>query len=870
MTRTGAPKAGAWGLAAPRKNLAPTAWVGALRWCCFLLWIAACGDPDLPQVAVEAPPDAQDDAQDDAHDDAPSPDASEDALDLGDAGSDASEDALDLGDAGSDTSEDVLDLGDSGSDTSEDVLDLGDADSDAPTSDADAQDADADAQDASADADSDAGSDASADADADAGADADADADAGGEWPHVRPVNLGCVAPTRPPNAQGVRLTPVFLGLRFTYAVAALQAPGDSSRWYVVEQQGFIRAFDNVQGVNSSDIFLDLSERVACCGERGLLGMAFHPRFPADDRVFLFYTHLSQGNLYTRVSSMRLYADGVTYGLDPGSEEVLLDVLQPYSNHNGGTVAFGPDGFLYVGLGDGGSSGDPQSFGQDVDELLGSMLRLDVDAPAEGERYGIPADNPFAQGGGAPEIYAWGLRNPWKFSFDPVTGWLWAGDVGQNAYEEINLITLGGNYGWNVFEGDHCYRGSPLCDTLQAVPPILEYRHAPRASVTGGYVYRGQMLPEFVGRYLYGDYVTGQLWAASYDEGQGRWVSQELLDAGFNISSFAQDADGEVYALYYGANNVLYRVEPALPQDDRFPRLLSQTGCVRPEAPSEPAEGLIPYEINAPFWSDGADKERWLAVPEGSQLEVEPDGDLVLPVGAVTVKHFRLGGRLIETRLLVRHDDGGWAGYSYAWDEAQTDATLLDAELRREVGGQTWRHPSRAGCAACHNQAAGSTLGLELAQLDREARSFRGEPYDQLGAWAQTGLLRGGALPPTRALSLDPGAQDLGWRARSYLHSNCAYCHRPGGPGRGSFDLRASTPAAQAGFCDAEPEEGELGVEGARVVAPGDVERSLVWLRMARLDEARMPSSLSTVLDQEGLGLLQAWIESLGGCDDVE
>jgi hypothetical protein len=159
---------------------------------------------------------------------------------------------------------------------------------------------------------------------------------------------------------------------------------------------------------------------------------------------------------------------------------------------------------------------------------------------------------------------------------------------------------------------------------------------------------------------------------------------------------------------------------------------------------------------------------------------------------------------------------------------------------------------------------------LELAQLDREARSFRGEPYDQLGAWAQTGLLRGGALPPTRALSLDPGAQDLGWRARSYLHSNCAYCHRPGGPGRGSFDLRASTPAAQAGFCDAEPEEGELGVEGARVVAPGDVERSLVWLRMARLDEARMPSSLSTVLDQEGLGLLQAWIESLGGCDDVE
>ncbi|RYE84197.1 MAG: hypothetical protein EOO75_18420, partial [Myxococcales bacterium] len=382
-----------------------------------------------------------------------------------------------------------------------------------------------------------------------------------------------------------------------------------------------------------------------------------------------------------------------------------------------GMIAFGPDGRLYAGFGDGGNGGDPQGNGQKLTTLLGKMLRIDVDKEEGGKPYGIPSDNPFAQGGGEPEIFAYGLRNPWRWSFDRDTGDLWAGEVGQGKYEEVDIIKLGGNYGWNTMEGFHCYNAQ-TCDQTGLELPLIEYDHGVGLSITGGYVYRGKALPALVGRYLYADQVTGRLWASRTDPVTGAISGELMIETGLNPSSFGEGADGEVYVVNYGGS-IHKVVAKAAPGADAFPKKLSETGCVDPADPTKPAAGLIPYGVNAPFWSDGADKSRWLAIPDGTTIAVDADsGDFDLPNGSVVVKEFQLDGKRIETRLMVRHDDGAWAGYSYEWNDAGTDATYVPGGKKKVIGDQTWLYPSSAQCLQCHTQAAGRTLGLEVAQLN--------------------------------------------------------------------------------------------------------------------------------------------------------
>lgn len=360
------------------------------------------------------------------------------------------------------------------------------------------------------------------------------------------------------PAAAGtgaVALRPAFPALVFANPVAAHQPPGDRSRWFVVEQGGRVLLFPNDPGASATTVFADLRDRVVAGGELGLLGLAFHPGFGANGQVFLSYTGDPGGALVSRVSRFRAAAGGGA--LDAGSEEVLLTVDQPFSNHNGGQIAFGPDGFLYVGLGDGGAGGDPLGHGQNPSTLLGAILRIDVDAAAP---YGIPADNPFAAGGGRPEVYAWGLRNPWRWSFDRETGELWAGDVGQGQWEEVNRIVRGGNYGWNRREGAHCFR-TPDCDAAGLIDPVAEYSHAEGCSITGGYVYRGAALPQLLGTYVYGDYCSGRVWGLGPAAG-GRPAPRVLLESGLSISSFAEDLDGELYVLDH-AGGRLHRFVPA-------------------------------------------------------------------------------------------------------------------------------------------------------------------------------------------------------------------------------------------------------------------------------------------------------------------
>lgn len=312
-------------------------------------------------------------------------------------------------------------------------------------------------------------------------------------------------------------------------------------RLYVASQDG--RAWILDGGSVGGEPLVDLRDRVLSGGERGLLGIAVHPRFPDDPRAFVNYTD-ADGN--TVVSSLTANADGTR--LDPASERVILRVDQPFANHNGGAVAFGPDGYLYVSLGDGGSGGDPQGNGQSLETLLGKILRLDVDA---GEAaHGIPDDNPFADGGGRPEIWLSGLRNPWRMGFDRATGDLWIGDVGQNAWEEIDVARAGGgglNFGWNVMEGRHCF-GSRRCSEDGLVLPVTEYGHsAGNCTVIGGVVYRGTESPILRGGYLFADYCSGRIWAIEA-AGDGFREPVEVGNAGPGIAAFGEDAAGELYA----------------------------------------------------------------------------------------------------------------------------------------------------------------------------------------------------------------------------------------------------------------------------------------------------------------------------------
>ena len=345
----------------------------------------------------------------------------------------------------------------------------------------------------------------------------------------------------------GVRFERVFAGIPFDDPVF-ITHPGDGSdRLFVVEQRGVIVAVSESTPGEAAR-FLDISDRVNRGGsEEGLLGLAFDPAFAENGRFFVYYS--AAGPRRSVLSRFERLGDGA----NPDSELVILEVEQPYRNHNGGMIAFGPDGHLYVALGDGGSADDPQGNGQDPSTLLGSVLRIDVGNASEAQPYVAPPDNPFASDGrGRPEVWAYGLRNPWRFSFDRETGELWAGDVGQRQFEEIDVVRAGANYGWNTMEGAHCFERS-VCDPSGLTLPVAEYSHAQGCSVTGGYVYRGSAVPLLAGWYVYGDYCTGRIWAVPADGQQGL-EGVEIADSGFSVSSFGEDANGELYVIDYGGS----------------------------------------------------------------------------------------------------------------------------------------------------------------------------------------------------------------------------------------------------------------------------------------------------------------------------
>lgn len=706
---------------------------------------------------------------------------------------------------------------------------------------------------------------------------------------NARPSNLSCVAPAQPTTNASIAVAEAFPNLpTLVRPLALMQAPGDSSQWYVVEKDGRVRRFDNSPTVDTVDTFIDIRSAGgpvdvdSSANESGLLGMAFHPNYLVNRQVFLSYTVDDTSGTYeffSRVSRFTSTDNGLT--LDPNSEEVLLSVPQPFNNHNGGNILFGPDGFLYIGFGDGGSGGDPGDRAQNTNNLFGSILRIDVDG---GYPYAIPGSNPnFGNtlcdaGSGVtpcPEIYAWGFRNPWRWSFDSVTGDLWVADVGEDHYEEVDIVELGGNYGWRCREGAHDYNTTGNCPS-GLIDPIIELSHiqGDGASITGGFVYRGSAIPELIGRYVFSDYINGKIFASTSD-GQGGYEYEVLLDTSSYVASLAEDENGELLLADYLNGEIRRIVQSGGSSNNTIPNQLSATGCVNAIDATQPTAGLIPYDINAPFWSDGAQKERFYAIPDGTTIDIDADGDWLFPNGTVLMKNFRLNGELFETRLFMRHTNGEWGGYTYEWNQAGTDATRVVGGKTKTVQGQSWTYPSESQCMSCHTQAANFSLGIERAHLNRNMTYPSGVVANQLDTAEMIGMLSApledepenlpkfydltgiGTLPPT---------EDLEDASRSYLHSNCAGCHRPFGPTPSGMDLRYSTSFAGTNTCNVNPTSGSLGVPNAELISPGMAAESIIPNRMNRRDVHGMPPLASAVSDADGVALINQWINSLTSC----
>jgi len=737
--------------------------------------------------------------------------------------------------------------------------------------------------------------------------------------------------PRGPQNPIRVPQVPGSLGYRFTdflrfpveNPVALATPPGETGRLFIVEQRGCIVVVTNLAAPTRT-VFLDITRRTVSGGEQGLLGLAFHPRYAANGRFFVFRTQRTGPAgvqaLHDVLSEFRV-APGSPNAADPDSEIPLFRQPDDAPNHNGGDLHFGADGYLYVSVGDEGGGDDNFRNSQVIDrDLFAGVLRIDVDRrpgslpPNRDVRnsvhefsyttnYAIPPDNPFV---GATqflgravdparvrtEFWSVGLRNPWRMSFDRATGELWIGDVGQGAEEMVVLSRAGANHGWAFREGNRAgpRTGAPagfLTDpSFQYVRPVYTYLHGSGPmrgfSITGGVVYRGRRISPLHGAYLFADHVSGNVWSLHRSPAPGGAPRVTRLGAVSGVSAFGVDPrDGEVLLCQLGGGRVL-----RLEYSDQFvgeplPLTLSETGAFADLAALTPAPGVVPYEINLPFWSDGAFKRRWFALPGPDRfIDFATNGAWRTPPGTVWVKHFELEDiegdaasvRRLETRFLVRNSNGVH-GFTYRWTSA-SDAVLVpedggELQLDRRVQGesfrQTWRFPSRAECLACHTLESGHSLSFQTAQLHRPVSDPAG-PMNQIEALAAAGYFSGSPGSSVRWPVLAPPEEDsasVESRARSWLAVNCASCHRAGGTGGGFLDLRLETPTSDTGMVFGRLND-DGGDSDQRVVLPGDPVHSMLLTRIGIRGPRQMPPLASVVPDPAGVALIRRWIDEIG------
>lgn len=717
----------------------------------------------------------------------------------------------------------------------------------------------------------------------------------------IREPNSTLALPLEPYEYTTVEAFP---GLVFDQPVAIVSPPGETNRLFIVEREGRIQVITNLVNPTKT-LFLDITGPVDPTGEGGLLGLAFHPGYQTNRFFYVFYTlttTTAQGTgFHDRVARFEISASNPNQAL-PNSQLSLITQIDEASNHNAGDLHFGPDGYLYVSLGDEGDGGDSFNNSKFITkDFFCAILRIDVDHrsgslapnphPASSSNYAIPPDNPFigatSFNGSAvnpnevrTEFWAVGLRNPFRFSFDPVTGRLYCGDVGQGLWEEIDVIVKGGNYGWNYREGTHFYSGSPPSG-VTFVEPILDYVHGGGSlegnCVIGGVVYRGSGMPQLFGEYVFGDNVSGNIWALHYD---GVSVSnfRRLTSLG-SVSAFGTDpANQDILMVPVSGGASIYRLVYTSDSGTPLPSTLAETGAFASLATLLPEPGIVAYDLNVPFWSDHARKTRWFSVPNiNDVMSFNSNGNWSFPTGTVWIKHFELeltngvpqSARRLETRFLVRNS-GGMYGITYRWDNSQANAFLvpedgLDEPFVIHDGGttrtQVWHYPSRSECLTCHTRAGGLALGFNTAQLHRN-HDYGGTITNQILALSQAGYFQTpvtgtAALPALSALTNNNFS--LEHRARSFLAANCSQCHQPGGSAQGSWDARFVTPLSVAGIVNGSLHD-NLGNPNNRVLKPDSPVDSMLLTRLASFGPRHMPPLATSELNTEAISLLSQWI----------
>ncbi len=756
-------------------------------------------------------------------------------------------------------------------------------------------------------------------------------------WPRSglakRELNDTVRFPLTAPSSSSWKLVNAFPTLKFFEPTCAVAALDGSNRIFVLERRGTIQVVEQEHHKFNKRLFLDVFDRISRepYEDDGALGMALHPEFgqpnsPNRGYFYVFYTAEVDGSRHDRLARFTV-PDGSLLA-DPASRLVLIDQPDRDIWHNGGALMFGPDGFLYVGVGDeGGNQPDEFQNGQRVDKnLFSGILRLDVDQRGGGvshpirrqpevggtAHYYIPSDNPFVGLENVlEEFWATGLRNPHRMSFDPITGKLWVGDVGQQFREEVNIAHAGSNHQWSYREGrlpmTESYLKGKKPERIYGdeTPPLWDYPHLHGDNcVIGGYVYRGAKYPQLQGKYIFGDNGSGRVWALQ-ERGNEQPEVVELLNMPFasktGLASFALDAEGELLIVILGDANKddggVYRLEhDPTGKSSPLPERLSETGLFTDLATLTPAVGVFPYGVNSPLWSDGAHKLRWVMLP-GDGKDPDPAADRVVfsenddwqfPTGTVLIKHFEIAldenrpeaYKRLETRVLVKTHDAVY-GFTYRWNAEGTDAILLAdgaletleiTTLNGQQRQQVWQYPSRAECMVCHNKQAGYVLGVNTRQLNGLYDYPNGAQANQLSEWSHAGLFTAPLTPAElaaapRMVDIHDTQAPVDERVLGYLDANCAHCHRPGGV-RANFDARYQVPLDHKNLIRGKLHT-DHGQAGAMLVRPGDPSRSVLIQRL--LDgNKRMPTVGVMHRDTSAISLLTQWIDGLPIPDDLD
>ena len=732
-------------------------------------------------------------------------------------------------------------------------------------------------------------------------------------------------------------------GLSFVQPLSIVAPPGEKDRLFVVSKTGTIEIVTDLDGKNGGpkkSLFMDLNPYLQEKGWRlgqqvewGLLGIAFHPDFKHNGYFYITYDPQvpENGRLvgFNRVSRFSIDKSGPNKA-DMTSELPYITQLDLAPNHNGGCIKFGADGYLYTSIGDEGNANDSFNNASFVDkDFFASMFRIDIDnRPGNLEpnkhtqnsttfpsavnivdghaAYKIPADNPLigiSSYFGKPvdpakvrtEIYANGLRNAWRFAFDDPTGRLFEAEVGQDRWEEINIIEKGGNYGWSYREAFH---DGPRINTkppeAKLLDPIYEYGHTPRVqnnefagnSISGGFIYRGSNLTELSGDYIFGDYAVRRAWAL-HQNSDGKWTPKLLANNIGQPAEFSPDPrNGDILFADIGPlnnqpNGKIKRIVRTGVQGDPPPALISQVGAFKNLKTLEPVDGMIPYAPNVTFWSDYADKQRWFMVPKsGDTIGFNATGNWTFPAGMVWVKNFEMEmtrgdastRRRLETRFLVKTANGGVYGLTYKWRPDNSDADLvpesgMDETLTINDHGakkqQVWHYPSQSDCLTCHSPVTGGPLGFNTWQLNGDGVGTR----NQIEAMAKDGYFAAGTqIPAVKTLGAYAKANDTSasveWRVRSYLAANCVQCHQPGGVVQGLWDARPTTATPAAGLVNGNL-VANRGDAAAKVVVPGDAAHSMLLKRIVADGVPRMPPLATNELDPAAQKLLTEWIQSI-------